>query len=169
MERVIARVHKGIRETNAMSTKPQFSLSQRSLNILSTVHPDMQAVVRRAIELTTVDFGVTQGRRTQDEQDRLYGQGRTPDELERVGIPGSYSRMDLPKVTWTRNSNHLSGNAVDLAPYIGSRLEWDNDGRLGLWRPIADAMKQSATELGIKIIWGGDWKSTPDRPHFELA
>ena len=34
---------------------------------------------------------------------------------------------------------------------------------------IAKAMKAAAAELGVKIVWGGDWKATKDRPHFELA
>jgi peptidoglycan LD-endopeptidase CwlK len=29
-------------------------------------------------------------------------------------------------------------------------------------------MKQAAEELDVAIVWGGDWKSFPDGPHFEL-
>ena len=32
-----------------------------------------------------------------------------------------------------------------------------------------DAEKQVANKLGIKIIWGGDWKKPYDPPHFQLA
>ena len=46
-----------------------FSLSSRSLGKLEGVHPDMVAVVKRAIELTDVDFGVTYGVRTLAEQE----------------------------------------------------------------------------------------------------
>ena len=35
-----------------------FRLSQRSIDRLEGVHPDMTAVVERAIQLTEVDFGV---------------------------------------------------------------------------------------------------------------
>ena len=38
-----------------------FRLSQRSMDRLEGVHPHMTAVVERAIQLTRVDFGVTQG------------------------------------------------------------------------------------------------------------
>ena len=34
---------------------------------------------------------------------------------------------------------------------------------------IADAMKQAATELEVDMDWGGDWKSFPDGPHYQLA
>jgi peptidoglycan L-alanyl-D-glutamate endopeptidase CwlK len=130
-----------------------FRLSKRSRDKLAGVNPKLAAVVERAIELTEVDFVVVQGNRTQAEQDALYAQGRTK--------PG-------PKVTWTRNSNHIGGNAVDLAPWVNGAIEWDNSGRLGLYPHIAAAMQDAATELGVPITWGGSWKSTPDRPHFEL-
>ena len=40
-----------------------------------------------------------------------------------------------------------------------------------LWdglRNIAKAMKAASAKLGTPVIWGGDWKSFPDGPHFEL-
>jgi peptidoglycan L-alanyl-D-glutamate endopeptidase CwlK len=54
-----------------------FKLSSRSLKKLEGVHPDMVDTVKRAIELTTVDFGVTYGVRTLAEQERLYKSGRS--------------------------------------------------------------------------------------------
>lgn len=106
-----------------------FQLSAKSRERLAGVHPDLRRVVERAIQLTTIDFVVTQGNRTQAEQDALYAQGRTK--------PGK-------KVTWTRNSRHVGGFAVDLAPYIGGGIEWDDDGRIGAWPRIAEAMKAAA-------------------------
>ncbi|ALN79493.1 M15 family metallopeptidase [Lysobacter antibioticus] len=130
-----------------------FQLSAKSRERLKGVHPDLRRVVERAIELTTVDFVVTQGNRTQDEQDELYAQGRTK--------PGK-------KVTWTRNSRHIGGFAVDVAPWVCGGIEWDDDGRIGVWPRIAEAFKAAAAELGVPIKWGGDWLKTKDRPHFEL-
>ena len=49
-----------------------FSLSQRSLSKLEGVHPDMIEVVKSAIGLTDVDFGVTYGVRTVQEKQKLY-------------------------------------------------------------------------------------------------
>ena len=131
-----------------------FRLSKNSEVKLAGVNPALANVVRRAIEITTVDFAVVQGNRTQAEQNALYEQGRTK--------PG-------PKVTWTRNSNHIGGRAVDLAPFYKGKIEWDNNGKLGLYSKINDAMQQAAKELGVKIKWGGEWSKTPDRPHFELV
>jgi peptidoglycan L-alanyl-D-glutamate endopeptidase CwlK len=114
--------------------------------------------VLRAIEITTCDFGVIEGVRSEARQRALYAQGRT--------TPG-------PIVTWTLRSRHFRqadgyGHAVDLVPYRDGAIEWDNAGRLGLWTRLAEAMKSAADEFGVSIRWGGDWR-TPDRPHFELA
>ena len=146
-----------------------FKFSQNSLARLATVHPDMQRVARRAIELSPVDFSITQGKRTLDEQKRLYGKGRTAAQCRAKGVPAEYARPQDQVVTWTLNSNHLSGNAIDVAPYINGKLEYDDNGKLGLWPKIAKAFKDAARELGAPIEWGGDWTKTKDRPHFELV
>lgn len=119
-----------------------FTLSQRSKDRLLGVHPDLVAVVNRAIEITKVDFAVTEGLRTQARQKELFAKGASK----------------------TMNSRHLTGHAVDLAPIIDGVIRWD-------WPPfydIADAMKQAAAERGVKIVWGGDWITFKDGPHFEL-
>lgn len=117
-------------------------LSTKSEARLSGVRPELVAVVRRALELSEVDFAVTEGLRTKERQAELVAQGASK----------------------TMNSRHLTGHAVDLAPVIGGAIRWD-------WPPfykIADAMKKAAAELGVAIIWGGDWVSFRDGPHFEL-
>lgn len=148
---------------------PKFKLSQTSLKRLATVKEPLQRVVKRAIEISEVDFGVGQALRTRDEQAQLYGQGRTRAQMKSMGLNPDYAKPSMQKVTWTMNSNHLSGEAVDLVPYVDGKVEWDNSGKLGIWPKIAKAMKTAADEVGVKISWGGDWTKTVDRPHFELA
>ena len=120
-----------------------FNLSNRSLKNLEGVHKDLVAVVMRAIEITEVDFGVIEGVRTLSKQRKLYEQGATT----------------------TMNSRHLTGHAVDLVAYVGRNVRWD----WPLYHKIADAMKRAAFEVGVEIEWGGDFKSFPDGPHFELS
>lgn len=146
-----------------------FKFSQRSQGVLVTVKPQLQAVANRAIALSAVDFGVVQGNRTLEQQRYLYGQGRSVLQLAKHGLPSKYARPDLPVVTWTLNSNHLGGNAIDVMPYLHGKGNWDNDGKLGLWKPIHEAFRLAAKELEIPIVLGADWKKTPDRPHVELA
>jgi peptidoglycan L-alanyl-D-glutamate endopeptidase CwlK len=133
-------------------------LNKSSIAKLSTVNIRMQVIVTAAataLENSNIFFIVTQGLRTKEEQAELYAQGRTK--------PGKI-------VTWTLNSNHLSGLAVDLAPLIDGKLNWDEDGKLGAWPVIATAMKNAAIDMGEIITWGGDWQGKKrDRPHFELS
>jgi len=117
-----------------------YRLSQRSMQNLSGVHPDLVNVVKRAIEITEQDFSVIEGVRNIDRQRKLVAQGKSQ----------------------TMNSRHLTGHAVDLAPYP---LSWDWE----YFYPIADAMKDAAEELEVDLEWGGDWKSFPDGPHFQLS
>ena len=48
-----------------------YKLSDRSLSKLEGVHPELVDVVKLAITLTKVDFGVTFGKRTKEEQEAL--------------------------------------------------------------------------------------------------
>ncbi len=54
-----------------------FKLSQRSLDKLKGVDPKLVSVVQRAILLTKIDFGVTYGLRTVEEQEKLVAAGRS--------------------------------------------------------------------------------------------
>lgn len=119
-----------------------FTLSQRSRDRMKGVHPDLVKVVELAITKTTVDFVVTEGLRSVERQRQLY----------------------LAGASKTLKGRHITGHAVDLAALVGGTVRWD----WPLYHKLADAMKAAAKELGVKIVWGGDWKSFPDGPHFEL-
>ena len=113
-----------------------FRLSQRSMDRLEGVHPDMTAVVERAIQLTGVDFGVTQGVRTLDEQKANVAAGRSQ----------------------TMASKHLLqddgfSHAVDVVAYVGSDVSWE----LNVYDDICDAFKEAAKEVGCSIKWGAAW------------
>lgn len=119
-----------------------FKLSARSEERLTGVHYDLVKIVRRAIEITAVDFMVVEGLRTIERQRQLVAQG--------------FSK--------TLRSRHLTGHAVDLAPLLDGEPRWDWPG----FHPIATAMKGAATQLNIPVEWGGDWKSFRDGPHWQL-
>lgn len=119
-----------------------FSFSKRSENNMVGVHPDLIRVVRRALQLTEIDFMVTEGLRTRARQAELMKSGATR----------------------TMNSRHLTGHAVDLAAMVGKDIRWD----WPLYAKLAKAMKQAAAEEGVALVWGGDWKTFKDGPHFEL-
>ena len=108
-----------------------YKLSKRSLGKLEGVKPEMIEVVKTAIEFTTVDFGVIQGLRTIEQQRELVAKGASQ----------------------TMKSKHLTGDAVDLMAYVGSRGSWE----LSLYDNIADAMKLAAIECDVKLRWGTAW------------
>lgn len=132
-----------------------FKLGKRSEERLVGVDARLVAVVRRAIELSTVDFTVLEGVRTLGRQKELYAQGRT--------APGKV-------VTWTMKSKHIDGLAVDLVPFP---VDWNDSEK---FMAIARAMFAAASELGVNIRWGANWdgddkpfeKGEYDSPHFEL-
>ena len=117
-----------------------YKLGTRSMQSLSGVHPDMVAVVKKAIEITGVDFTVIEGIRNINRQRELFKAGKST----------------------TMNSRHITGHAVDMVPWP---VDWED---LERFEVMAEAMKAAAEELEIPIVWGGDWKSFYDAPHFEL-
>jgi peptidoglycan L-alanyl-D-glutamate endopeptidase CwlK len=139
----------------------EYKLGFRSRQRLAGVHPDLVAIVERAIDLSTQDFSVLCGVRTKEEQQRLYDQGRK--------TPG-------PIVTWTLNSRHLPaadgfGRAVDLIP---NPVDWNDPKKFDA---ISEAMFAAAKQLGKKLRWGADWdmdgnareRGESDSPHFEIV
>lgn len=119
-----------------------FTLSKASRAKLVGVDPALVAVVERAIEITPVDFRITEGLRTVTRQKQLFAAGASK----------------------TMNSRHLTGHAVDVVALVGGQVRWD----WPLYPKIAAAFKQAALELDTPIVWGGDWTTLKDGPHFEL-
>lgn len=119
-----------------------YKLGMRSKHRLKGVHPDLVAVVKRAIEISSVDFTVLEGIRTVSRQRELVDKGAST----------------------TMNSRHLTGHAVDLGAWVDGTVRWD----WPLYHKIANAMKQAAKEEGVIMEWGGDWAKFPDGPHFQL-
>lgn len=117
-----------------------YSLGKRSKQNLSGVHADLVAVVELAISKSDYDFTVLEGLRSVERQRELYNAGKST----------------------TMNSRHITGHAVDIAPWP---ISWDWEH----FHPLAAVMKAAAIELNVDLEWGGDWKSFPDGPHFQLS
>ncbi|OUV73912.1 MAG: hypothetical protein CBC83_04555 [Flavobacteriales bacterium TMED123] len=109
----------------------KFKLSQRSIDRMKGIDPDLQKVVEEAIKITEVDFGVTCGMRTVAEQEELVAKGASQ----------------------TMKSKHLEGRAVDLVAYLGPRISWE----LNLYDDIANAIAIAAAKVNIPIKWGAAW------------
>ena len=129
-----------------------FRFSKRSLGNLQGVHPSLVHVAHKALALSECDFTVTEGLRSTARQRELVAKGASR----------------------TMRSYHLAqadgyGHAIDVYPYWGGKLHTeDSKENLRHYAEIARAFKSAATELGVKITWGGDWKSLVDHPHFQI-
>jgi peptidoglycan L-alanyl-D-glutamate endopeptidase CwlK len=119
-----------------------YALSQRSKDRLTGVHPDLVKVIEEAIKDSPLDFSITEGLRTRERQKALFDAGKSQ----------------------TMNSRHLSGKAVDIAVIREGEVTWD----FKYYQLVADHIKKVAKELEIELVWGGDWQSFKDGPHFEL-
>lgn len=134
------------------------NLNARSIACLEGIHPALVTVIKLAAAKSPVEFILTEGRRSQLRQSQLFAKGATR----------------------TMNSRHLTGHAVDVAPLLDGEVRFD----WPLFFPIAEAIRDAALELKIRVTWGGTWEclndhkgpltarnlsvTFPDGPHFEL-
>lgn len=152
------------------SSVANYILSEQSLQRLKGVHPDLVKVVKRAIQITEMDFTVNEGLRTVEKQREYVNAGKSQ----------------------TMKSNHLTGRAVDIVPTPdGGPLSWNWDH----YYEMVKAMQTAAEELNVTVRWGGCWdiingkagnpkswvdaygarkraagqKAFTDGPHFELV
>lgn len=127
----------------------------------SGVDQRLVSIAQEACQALPFDVIVVEGVRTEKRQQELYAQGRTK--------PGKV-------VTWTMNSKHIDGLAVDLAPY-------DHETKQILWGDVLKfndmirSMLRVAAAHKVKIRSGADWNQNgvlrenreTDSPHFELV
>lgn len=118
--------------------------SNRSLASLKGIHPDLRRVIDRALQSSALDFAVIEGLRTKERQEKLFASGASK----------------------TMNSRHITGHAVDLLPIDPTtgkgEFAWP------LYDKLGPAVKAAAKREGVPLIWGGDWTTFKDGPHFEL-
>lgn len=119
-----------------------YSLGSKSIERLKGVHPDMVKVVEEAIKESPLDFSITEGLRTPERQQQLFNEGKSQ----------------------TLRSRHITGHAVDIAVVVDGKITWD----FAKYQTVATHIKEVADNLDIPIVWGGDWVSFKDGPHFEL-
>lgn len=125
-----------------------FKFGKRSLDNLRGVHLDLVKVVYRALELSPIDFTITEGLRTVARQKELVAKG----------------------LSKTMNSRHITGHAIDIVPLP---VDWNN---AQPFIEVSKYFFQAAKELGVAIRWGGDWNENGDwkdekfrdLPHYEL-
>lgn len=108
-----------------------FILGKASESNLIGVSPPLICCVRYAIRRSDVDFSVVEGLRTLERQRKLVASGASR----------------------TMDSLHLIGEAVDLAPYVDGKPQW----QAPLAYKVAAWMLRASRDLVVPLIWGGVW------------
>lgn len=111
------------------------------------IRPLAKALIDECSKLG-ITIAITSGRRTIQQQNMLYAQGRTMKGKIVTNAKGG-------------SSPHNFGLAFDVVPLLKNGVpNWNAP--LETW----DCIGQQGKALGL--TWGGDFKSLKDRPHFEL-
>lgn len=113
-----------------------FKLSKRSKSRMNGIHSDLKRVALRAIQLSEIDFGISEGVRDLETQKEYVAKG----------------------VSRTMKSSHLKqwdgkGHALDVYAYVGGQVRWEME----LYVKIAKAFQLAAVEEGVPLVWGGCW------------
>lgn len=123
-----------------------FKLSKSSKKKLDTCHSFLQQLVFEVLK--TADVTVVCGHRTEAEQNDAYDKGAS-------------------KLKWPHSKhNAYPSMAVDVVPYP---IDWNDIER---FKKLSVIVKEAWIKLGLDntytLVWGGDWKSFKDYPHWEI-
>lgn len=114
-----------------------YKFGTKSISRLKGVHPDLVEVMKKSIEISDIDFGISCGVRTKSEQAKLVASGASQ----------------------TMNSKHIPqevdgfSHAIDIFCYVDGRLSWE----LPCYWIAGDAILKASRELGVKLCWGACW------------
>lgn len=136
-------------------------LDKPTLDKINTLHPFIREEVKMLVSTINnkiltgkAKIRVVQATRTFKEQQDLYNQGRTsPGKIVTQAKAG--------------DSIHNYGLAFDMCLIIDNKeVSWDtvkdfDNDRQSDWMEIVTFLKK------FNYVWGGDWRSFKDMPHFE--
>lgn len=119
-----------------------FKFSKQSLANLETCHHVLQEMCHFAIR--KYDFSVICGYRGKEEQD--------------LAFKNKFSKLKFPQSA----HNQVPALAVDIIPYPSN---WTN---ILSFHSLHVVIQEFKIPEGHHIIWGGNWESFRDYPHYEL-
>ena len=144
----------------------KYAFGRTSLDRMVGVHPDLVKVAHRALVISGrrkngIDFTIPihGGKRTAEEQKGLFDKG--------------VSKAD----GYEKKSYHQTGFALDVIPYVkaegikGNAIyskKVSTQKRELYFHMVASCILEAAAQLGVKISWGGNWKTFTDFPHYQI-
>ena len=139
----------------------RFQFSFKSKQKLETCHIDIQTVLDRAIDISPIDFGISEGYRSIEKQQEYYAQGRT--------APGKIITY-IDGVNKKGKHNFNPSQAVDIYAFVNGKRNWSKS-NMFLLAGLILSISEDFFEKGIisnKLAWGGFWNSFKDYPHYEI-
>jgi len=128
-----------------------YSFGKRSKDNLDTLAEPLALVCKEVIR--HIDFSVIEGHRSLERQKELFDDGKS--QIDGISLKG--------------NHNYLPSLAVDVIPYKKGHNPFDGSDESELmFYKLNREFRNASKKLGIEIVWGGDWRSFSDMPHYEL-
>ena len=159
-----------------------FKFSTRSIQLLNTVDKRLVILANEVLKISKVDFGITEGWRSQEKQLEYYKKGTSQcDGINKISKHQSGKAIDIicydPKTnkpTYDKKELYyyiaglFEAKAEELNKTIFNKDEEDerNKGNKEN-KNYKDKIHNNTEDNRIKIQWGG-WWSFEDCPHFEL-
>lgn len=127
----------------------------RSLTRLDKAHPQLRKLFIEAAKKCPVDIEISEVDRTMAKQIKLKA----------AGASQTLNSRHIPKVPYHEwyGKKPLS-HAVDFFVTVDGKARWD----WPLYSKAGEHIKAVAVQMGIAIVWGGDWRTLRDGPHIEL-
>jgi len=156
-----------------------FFFGQRSTQKLATCHEDLQKIMHVALAFSQVDFGISHGHRTPEEQMELYKKGREHIDGKWIKTGTTVTNCDGHDVQ--SRHNEFPSMAVDIYAAVPGRKDLAFDVRyLAYIGGVITAEANRLLDEGKvihEIRWGYNWDGDDqigtdqrfqDMPHFEL-
>jgi peptidoglycan L-alanyl-D-glutamate endopeptidase CwlK len=140
-----------------------FKFSTASKERLKSCHKDIRLIVSHAITTTPIDFGIAEGHRSLELQNKYFLQGLS--KIDGIIKKGKH--------------NTKPSLAVDIYLWIDGKISYDKESLsfvAGLIHGVSETLYWKG-DIKHKVRWGGNWdmdgiilldQSFDDRPHFEL-
>jgi len=118
----------------------KYKFSQSSISNLEECDEDLQRLFKNVLNKQLTDISVIEGSRDKQLQNYYYDTGKS-------------------KVRWPKSKHNiglgirLKSDAIDVCPCINGKLSWTYYHCIYL----AGIVMSTAKELGIDVIWGGNW------------